>query len=97
MLKILNEIKERHKIVGDVRCIGCLGGIELVKDRNTKEPFEEAGIMVYKKAFQKGLAWVPAGHNLRLAPPIIITKEVAKKGLEIIEEAIYETEREFGY
>jgi 4-aminobutyrate aminotransferase (EC 2.6.1.19) len=53
--------------------------------------------MVYKKAFQKGLAWVPAGHNLRLAPPIIITKEVAKKGLEIIEEAIYETEREFGY
>ena len=97
MLKLLNEIKERHKIVGDVRCIGCLGGIELVKDRNSKEPFEEAGIMVYKKAFQKGLAWVPAGHNLRLAPPIIITKEVAKKGLEIIEEAIYETERELGY
>lgn len=97
MLKILSGIKERHKIVGDVRCIGCLGGIELVKDRNTKEPFEEAGIMVYKKAFQKGLSWVPAGHNLRLAPPIIITKEVAKKGLEIIEEAIYETEREFGY
>ncbi|MGC8976408.1 MAG: aspartate aminotransferase family protein [Candidatus Ratteibacteria bacterium] len=97
MGKILNEIKERHKIVGDVRCIGCLGGIELVKDRNTKEPFEEAGIMVYKKAFQKGLAWVPAGHNLRLAPPIIITKEVAKKALEIIEEAIYETEKELGY
>jgi len=97
MLRILNGIKERHKIVGDVRCIGCLGGIELVKDRRTKEPFEEAGIMVYKKAFQKGLSWVPAGHNLRLAPPIIITKEVAKKGLDIIEEAIYETERELGY
>ncbi|MCM8759633.1 MAG: aspartate aminotransferase family protein [Candidatus Omnitrophica bacterium] len=97
MLELLKGIKERHKIVGDVRCIGCLGGIELVKDRETKEPFEEAGIMVYQKAFEKGLAWVPAGHNLRIAPPIIITKEVVKKCLEIIEEAIYETERELGY
>lgn len=97
MIEILKKIKERHKIVGDVRCIGCLGGIELVKDRNTKEPFEEAGIMVYQKAFKKGIAWVPAGHNLRLAPPIIVTKEVVKKGLEIIEEAIYETEKELGY
>ena len=94
MLGLLEDLKKRHPLVGDVRGIGCLLGIELVKDRTTKEPFEEAGKMVYCKAFSKGLAWVPAGHNLRLSPPIIMSKEMAKKGIEIIEEAITETEKE---
>ncbi|MCK9266940.1 aspartate aminotransferase family protein [bacterium] len=94
ILKLLQGIKDRHSIVGEVRGLGCLLGIELVKDRVTKEPFEEAGRMVYQKAFEKGLAWVPAGHNLRLSPPIIMSKELAKKGIDIIEEAIAETEKE---
>ncbi len=94
MLSLLRRIQDSHSIVGEVRGKGCLLGIELVKDRETKEPFEEAGRLVYQKAFKKGLAWVPAGHILRLSPPIIMTKEVAARGLEIIEEAITETERE---
>jgi len=97
ILNLLKDIKARHSIVGDVRGIGCLLGIELVKDASTREPFEEAGKLVYQKAFRKGLAWVPAGHNLRLSPPIIMSKEMAKKGIEIIEEAIAETEKELGY
>ena len=97
MLKILRDIKSKHPIVGDVRGIGCLLGIELVKDPSTREPFEEAGKLVYQKAFRKGLAWVPAGHNLRLSPPIIMSKEMALKGLHIIEEAIAETENDLGY
>ena len=97
MLKRLEEIKSRHPIVGDVRGIGMYLGIELVKDRETKEPFADAGIMVYKKAFEKGVAWVPQNHILRLSPPIIMDEDLAMKGLEIIEEAIAETERYFGY
>jgi len=97
MLKLLEDMKEKHPIVGEVRGLGCLLGIELVKDRLTKEPFEEAGKLVYQKAFSKGLAWVPAGHNLRLSPPIIMSKEAAGKGIAIIEEAISETEKELGY
>jgi adenosylmethionine-8-amino-7-oxononanoate aminotransferase len=61
-----------HKIVGDVRAKGCLMGIELVKDRATKEPFDKAGTLVYQKAFRKGLAWIPAGHILRMSPPIVM-------------------------
>jgi len=91
------EMQERHPIIGDVRGKGCLLGIELVKDRGTKEPFEEAGKLVYQKAFRKGLAWIPAGHILRMSPPIIMQPELALKGLEIIEEAIAEVERESGY
>jgi 4-aminobutyrate aminotransferase-like enzyme len=83
-----------HPIIGEVRGKGCLMGMELVKDRQTREPFSEAGRLVYQKAFRRGLAWIPAGHNLRITPPLIMSKEVAQKGLNIIEEAIAETERE---
>ena len=88
---------DRFAIVGDTRCKGCLLGVELVKDKHTKEPFDEAGAMVYQKAFAKGLAWIPAGHILRMSPPIIMPLEVAAKGMDIIAEAIDETQKELGY
>ena len=57
----MERMKAEHPIVGDVRAKGCLMGIELVKDRATKEPFDKAGKLVYQKAFRKGLAWIPPG------------------------------------
>ena len=97
-LKRMREMKQRHKIIGDVRGKGCLLAMELVKDKDAnKEPFDEAGKLVYQKAFRKGLAWVPAGHILRLSPPIIMEDDMALKGLDIIEEAVSEVEKQFGY
>ena len=96
-LKRMNEMKEAHPIIGDARGKGCLLALELVKDKATKEPFEEAGVKVYQRAFSKGLAWVPAGHILRLSPPLIMEDGMLLKGLDIIEESVYEVEREFGY
>jgi len=93
MRKMLGD----HKIIGDVRAKGCLMGIELVKDRATKEPFDEAGVLVYQKAFRKGLAWIPASHVLRMSPPVVMEDEALLKGMEIIDEAIGETEKELGY
>ncbi|MBI3948482.1 MAG: aspartate aminotransferase family protein [Armatimonadetes bacterium] len=95
--KRMAALKEAHPIVGDVRGKGCLLGVELVKDRETKEPFPEAGKEVYQRAFRKGLAWVPAGHILRMSPPIVMDLEVAAKGMDLIEEAIAEVEAAFGY
>ena len=97
MLARMKQMKERHPIIGDVRAKGCLQAIEIVKDRATKEPFVEAGQMIYQSAFAKGLAWVPSGHILRMSPPMILDDEVALKGLDIIEEAVSETEKYFGY
>ena len=97
MMQRMREMMSRHPIIGDVRGKGCLLSIELVKDRATKEPFDEAGKLVYQKAFRKGLAWIPAGHILRMSPPIIMQPELALKGLGIIEEAIGEAEKECGY
>lgn len=93
-LKILNEMKQRHPIIGDVRCKGGLMGIELVKDRETKEPFNKAGEFVYQHAFRNGLTWIPAGHILRMSPPIVMDLDTAAKGSEIIEEAIGAAEKE---
>ena len=95
-LKRMNKMKEEHKIIGDVRGKGCLLAIELVKDKATKEAYPEAGRLVYQKAFSKGLAWVPSGHILRLSPLLIMEDEMAIKGLDIIDEAIFEVERELG-
>ncbi len=93
----MEKMKEEHPIIGDVKGKGFLLGIELVKDKATKEPFEEAGKLVYTKAFAKGLAWIPAGHILRMSPPLIMDEKYADLGLDMIEEAISEVEKEFGY
>jgi 4-aminobutyrate aminotransferase-like enzyme len=97
LMKRMKEMEAKYPIIGEVRGKGCLLGIELVKDKVTKETFEEAGKLVYQKAFQKGLAWIPAGHILRMSPPLIMEDDVALKGLAIIEESIYETQKEMGY
>ena len=96
-MKRMKKMETAHSIIGEVRGKGCLLGIELVKDKRTREPFDEAGRLVYQKAFRKGLAWIPAGHILRMSPPIIMDFKIAAKGLDIIDEAIGETEKELGY
>lgn len=97
IMKRMKEMKANHQIIGDVKGKGFLLGIELVKDKNTKEPFDEAGKLVYQKAFRKGLAWIPAGHILRMSPPLIMDEHYAMMGLDMIEESIGEVEKEFGY
>ena len=96
-LKQMERMKEDHPIIGDIKGKGFLLGMELVKDKSTKEPFEEAGKLVYQKAFRKGLAWIPAGHILRMSPPLIMDEKYADMGLNMIEDAITEVEKEFGY
>jgi 4-aminobutyrate aminotransferase-like enzyme len=93
----LAQMMADHPIIGDVRCKGCLMGVELVKDRTSKEPFVAAGELIYKEAFRNGLAWIPAGHILRMSPPIVMDLDVAAKCMDIIDDAIGEAERQLGY
>ncbi|MBO9595117.1 MAG: aspartate aminotransferase family protein [Niabella sp.] len=97
IMKRLEKMKASHPIIGDVKGKGFLLGIELVKDKATKEPFAEAGTLVYQKAFQRGLAWIPAGHILRMSPPLIMDEAHAMKGIDMIEDAISDVEKQFGY
>jgi 4-aminobutyrate aminotransferase len=93
MLDRFQEMAEKHELIGDVRGKGLMIGIELVKDRKTKEPAREERNKLKKKSFERGLILLGAGDSsLRLAPPLILTKEQADVGLEIFEKTLKEIE-----
>ncbi len=85
----LLEMKERYEIIGDVRGIGMMIGIELVKDRKSKEYASKERDAVLYECFNKGLILLPAGpSSIRIIPPITISIANIKKGLDILEGAI---------
>jgi 4-aminobutyrate aminotransferase len=94
MLKRFREMAEAHELIGDVRGKGLMIGLELVKDRRTKEPAREERKALMRKAFEKGLVLLGAGaSSLRLAPPLVVTEEQAELGVRIFEDALGEVER----
>ena len=95
--KRLNEMSEKYEIIGDVRGLGVMQAIELVKNRKTKEPATEETIKVINKAREKGLLLLRAGlflNVIRLHPPLTIEEEVLHRGLDILEESLREVVRE---
>jgi len=97
MMKRLLEMKERRRLIGDVRGKGLLIGVEIVKDKSTKEPGIDEANKIVEAAMRKGLAMVAMGGfgtlSLRIAPPLIITKEQALMALDLLDEAIAEVEK----
>ena len=76
-------------MIGDVRGRGLMIGVELVKDRATREPYPEVVKPLEEMAFKKGLLLLGAGRNaLRLAPPLVIDAEDVDTGLRIIDECL---------
>jgi 4-aminobutyrate aminotransferase len=91
--KRLEEMKETHPMIGDVRGIGLMVGVEIVKDKDTKEvaPKETGEIMM--ECFRKGLAIVNCGVNvIRWMPPLTITRDLVEPSLEIFEKALSKVE-----
>lgn len=94
MLKRLRELAEKHELIGEVRGRGLMIGVELVKDRKTKEPAREERNRLMREAFERGLVLLGAGtSSMRLAPPLVLTEEQADVGLRIFEEALTEVEK----
>jgi 4-aminobutyrate aminotransferase len=95
------EIMNRHRIIGEVRGLGLMIGIELVQDKNTKQHFpstvtinrENIKEIITGECFKRGLILYGAGFNsLRISPPLMITKDDAAEALKIIEEVITKVE-----
>jgi 4-aminobutyrate aminotransferase len=85
----LAKLKEKHRIIGDVRGIGLLWGIELVKDRGSKEKAVEEAEKVMYQCLQNGLSFkVSQGNVLQLSPPLIITRDELKKAIAVVDDAI---------
>lgn len=86
-----NRMKEKYELVGDVRGLGLSIGVDLVKDRNTKEKAKEAAAKICYRCWEKGLILTFFATNvLRVQPPLVITKEQMDRAIGIIEEAIVE-------
>jgi 4-aminobutyrate aminotransferase len=91
LMAALRELQNKHEIIGDVRGKGLMIGIELVKDRKTKTRAIEERNAVVQAAFRRGLLILGAGKNaIRLAPPLVFTREQADIVVRILDEALAE-------
>ncbi len=92
----LRDLKATHALIGDVRGIGLLLGVELVRNRVTKVPaIEEADAILYR-CLERGLSFKTTfGSILTLSPPLIVTEAEIDQAVAILDDAIGETEREF--
>jgi 4-aminobutyrate aminotransferase len=90
----LNEMKERHPLIGDVRGLGLFLGVELVKDRQTRERASDEAEAVMYAALSRGLSFkTTMGNILTLTPALTITREEMDRALVIIEDSIAEVEK----
>lgn len=89
----LRELQQKHRLIGDVRGKGLMIGIELVRDRETKERADTERDAVIMAMFRRGVLVLGAGKNaIRLSPPLVLTKAQADVALRVLDEALTEVE-----
>lgn len=97
--RLLEDIRKKHPSVGDVRYIGLFSAIELVKDKETREPLVEYGMdperimgRVIGLLAQKGFYTYSHENSLIVAPPLIITEQELEDAMAIMDEVLYEVD-----
>jgi 4-aminobutyrate aminotransferase len=89
IIERLNTWPERFANVGDVRGLGLMIGIEVVRDRHTKERARPLRDEILRLAFDRGLLVLGAGENsIRLSPPLVVTREQADFALDVLEDCL---------
>jgi len=89
MMDKLKELQQKHQIIGDVRGKGLMIGIELVRDRVTKERATTERDKVVDACFARGMLVLGAGKNaIRMSPPLVLTKAQASTAVEILDQAL---------
>jgi 4-aminobutyrate aminotransferase-like enzyme len=97
MAKRLEEIKEKSPIVGDVRTMGSFIGVELVKDKKTKEPNIDGAGQVHGDCLDNGVFFGVSnmagfGNVIKIKAPFVITDEQVDKAMDVLEAAIKKAE-----
>jgi 4-aminobutyrate aminotransferase len=83
--KYMRDLMDEVELIGDVRGLGLMVGIELVRDRKTKEPAKKEAHAVLERCFRRGLLVLSCGESvIRIMPPLTITQEEMEQGLEIL-------------
>ena len=88
MLERFMALKEKFPFVGDVRGRGLMIGIELVKNRGTKEKLDKKYTrMLFQECLNRGVIMMGYNPDIRINPPLVITEEIAEEGIDLMEEA----------
>ena len=91
----LTALADKHPLIGDVRGRGLMIGVELVRDRQTKERATDERDAVVMAAFRRGLLVLGAGKNsIRFSPPLVLTRDQADIAVRIFDQALTEVEKE---
>jgi 4-aminobutyrate aminotransferase len=89
ILKRIADWPSSHRLVGDVRGRGLMIGVEIVKDKRTKEYGGPERDHIVELAFQRGILFLGCGPStIRIAPPLIVTKDEADAALDVLDECI---------
>jgi len=97
MLGRLEALKEKYRCVGEVRGRGLMLGIELVRDRTTKEPLPKTVTQaLYQECLRRGLVAMTYTPSVRINPPLTIKEDTALAGLAILDEALEVVVRDHG-
>jgi len=95
MKKRFLEMAKAHELIGDVRGMGLILGVELVKNRETKEPASREAAKLCYQAWKNGLLTAYVGLNsnvIEITPPLILTTDQAENGLRIFEQSLSDVE-----
>src|SRR5512146_2822903 len=89
ILQRLSSWPQKHSMVGDVRGRGLMIGVEIVKDHESKTPAGPDRDRIVELAFERGILFLGAGPNsIRIAPPLVVTRQQADEALDVLEECI---------
>ena len=89
MLKRMADWPRKHKLVGDVRGRGLMVGVEIVKDKKTKEYGAAERDRIIELAFERGLLFLGCGPStIRIAPPLVVSKDEADVAVDVLDECI---------
>ena len=92
----LENLQQRHEVIGDVRGLGLLLGVELVQDRSSRAPAHRLGALTTQKCFEKGLSMnirrrPERGSVWRIAPPLTVSHDEIDRAVAILDEALRES------
>jgi 4-aminobutyrate aminotransferase len=90
----LRSLQEKHRLIGDVRGLGLMVGVEVVADRATRAPAPDRRHRVIVKAFERGLLTLPCGAStIRLSPPLVCREPDVDKAIAILDAAFTDAAR----
>ena len=95
IMKRFGELEDKSEIIGDVRGKGLMIGVEIVENKESKKPAPRKASEIMMRSWKRGVNVITCGAStIRIAPPLVITRELVDSALNILETSIKEVEKE---